>query len=371
VVFFENTTCLSCSARLAYLPDLAVLGSLDDAGEGVWTSPLPRAAERRWRLCENYTKHDVCNWAVPAEEDDPLCFSCRLTRTIPDLDKPNHKVWWYRLEVAKRRVLVSLLGLGLPVVPKAEVPAGQPDTDDGGLAFQFLADPEDPQAPRVLTGHAHGVITINIAEADDAEREKRRVMLKEPYRTLLGHVRRELFGDDRQDYGAALKANYEQGPAADWPTRFVSSYASVHPWEDWAETWAHYLHMTDTLESAAACGLSLRPRRRELPSLKAVPDPVDGRPETFETLLDSWYSVTYVMNHLNRGMGVPDAYPFVLPPPAVEKLRFVHETVAAARAGGAAVCPRTGDDSGSIIFRAVRWLLGGGDAAPAVPAAGA
>lgn len=388
VVFFENTTCLSCNAKLAYLPDLAVVGSLDDAADGMWKTPIPRAEDKSWWMCENYTKHDVCNWGIPSNETDPFCMACRLTRTYPDLERPNHKMWWYKLEVAKRRVVVSLLALGLPVEPKGKPKDGDEEADDGGLAFEFLADPEDPNLPRVLTGHANGVITINVAEADDAEREKRRVMLKEPYRTLLGHVRhelghyywdrlvrddearlaacRELFGDDRLDYGEALKRNYEQGPAPDWPSRFVSSYASVHPWEDWAETWAHYLHMTDTLESAAACGLSLRPRRRDIPTLKSVPDPKDIRPETFDALIDSWYSVTYAMNHLNRGMGLPDAYPFVLSPPAVEKLRFVHETVAAAKAGQTK-CDKRGEDSGSVIRKAVRWLLGGGHATATVP----
>jgi len=44
----------------------------------------------------------------------------------------------------------------------------------------------------VLTSHCNGLITLNIAEADDAERERRRVKFHEPYRTLLGHLRHEV-----------------------------------------------------------------------------------------------------------------------------------------------------------------------------------
>jgi hypothetical protein len=143
---------------------------------------------------------------------------------------------------------------------------------------------------------------------------------------------RQRFGDEREDYSAALQRHYQQGPPADWQQRFVTAYAAAHPWEDWAETWAHYLHMTDALETAAACGLSLRPRRAGQPKLKSAPDPHDENPEPFERLIASWYPLTYVLNNLNRGLGMPDGYPFILSPPTVEKLRFVHETVADASA---------------------------------------
>lgn len=341
LVFFENVQCVSCAHPLAYLPDLGVVGSLEPAGEGHWRSPIPRAAGKVYRLCQNYTDHNVCNWAVPADDPNPLCQSCRLTRVIPDLSRSGHKEAWYRLEVAKRRLVYTLLALRLPLTGKAEAP-------DRGLAFEFLADPDDSAAPRVLTGHADGLITVNVAEADDAERERRRVQMHEPYRTLLGHFRhesghyywdrlvrdsdrldgfRQAFGDERADYAAALARHHAQGPPADWPQRFVSAYASAHPWEDWAESWAHYLHMADTLETAAACGVSLRPPRPGDPELPAVPDPVDGRPEPFDELMAGWFPLTYLLNNLNRGLGLPDGYPFVLSAPAVEKLRFVHETV--------------------------------------------
>jgi hypothetical protein len=339
LVFFESCTCVRCGHALAYFIELGVVGSLDAAGNGLWKSPLRRAKGRTYRLCANYAKENVCNWAVRAEDPDPLCHSCRLTRVIPDLGKPGHKEAWYRLEVAKRRLVYSLLVLGLPIKNKTEDP-------EHGLAYEFLADAAEPGAGPVLTGHANGVITINVAEADDAERERRRQALHEPYRTLLGHFRhevghyywdrlikdsihlepfRQVFGDERKDYGKALQEHYEQGPPGDWQQRFVSAYASSHPWEDWAESWAHYLHMTDALETAAACGLSLQPEHPEEPALEV---PTETGPEgPFEKLIDSWFALTYVLNNLNRGMGLPDGYPFVLSTPTIDKLRFVHDTI--------------------------------------------
>ena len=194
------------------------------------------------------------------------------------------------------------------------------------------------------------MITINVAEADDAEREKRRHLMHEPYRTILGHFRHEighyywdilikdsrwideyrrLFGDERQDYDRAIKRHHGEGAPADWPSSFVSAYASCHSWEDWAETWAHYLHIADTLETAVECGLSLTPKRKGEPAMK--PDiALDGeRPTSFDQIIGRWFPLTYVLNNLNRGMGLPDAYPFVLSAPSIEKLRFVHEVVEA------------------------------------------
>jgi hypothetical protein len=218
------------------------------------------------------------------------------------------------------------------------------------VVFEFMADISLPGAEPVLTGHNDGVITLNVAEADDSERERRRTQLHEPYRTLLGHFRHEighyywdrlvadsgdlngfrnLFGDERQDYGEALKRHYSNGAPADWQQRFVSTYASSHPWEDWAETWAHYLHMTDSLETAAVCGLSLKPRRSDEPSLKTANMNAPG--DSFAKMVDAWFPLTYVLNNLNRGLGLADGYPFVLSTPALEKLRFVHGVVEAAR----------------------------------------
>jgi hypothetical protein len=270
-----------------------------------------------------------------------LCESCRLTRVIPDLSQSQQIALWYRLEAAKRRLIYSLMRLGLPLVGKHE-------DSHNGLVFEFRAD--TPLAsPPVLTGHNNGVITLNVAEADDVERTKRRQELNEPYRTLLGHFRhesghyywdrlikdseridefRQLFGDEREDYGAAVQRHYQKGAPADWHKRFVSAYASMHAWEDWAETWAHYLHMVDTQETAISCGVSLHPPRADEPALTPEPTLADSRSRSFEQILHAWFPLTYLINNLNRGLGMPDAYPFVLPPPAIDKLRFVHDTVA-------------------------------------------
>jgi hypothetical protein len=303
---------------------------------------LPRAADRLFRLCARYAREDVCNWALSADDPTDRCRSCRLTRTAPDPSHPGRKGAWFRLEAAKRRLVYGLLALGLPVVSREEDAAR-------GLAFDFLEDDGGEGAPPVLTGHANGVITVNVAEADDAERERRRVALREPYRTLLGHFRhesghyywdrllrdsrrlaefRERFGDERADYAAALKAHYDAPPAPGWPDRFISAYAAAHPWEDWAETWAHYLHMVDALETASSSGLSLRPRRSDEPTLVPAKEAAHG---SFARMLDDWFALTYVLNNLNRGLGLPDGYPFVLSPVVADKLRFVHDAAAPAR----------------------------------------
>ncbi len=341
LVFFENTKCVNCGHKLAYLPDLTDMSALVPKADGLCKSLSAGAGGKDYRLCSNYSIQGVCNWAIPADDPNPLCRSCRVTPVIPDLSKPGTKALWAALEAAKRRLIYTLLCLDLPVVSKTEDP-------ERGLAFEFLADPDDPKAPRVLTGHDNGLITINIAEADDAERETRRHAMNEEYRTLLGHFRhevghyywdrlikdsphldefRKLFGDDRVDYGEALKRHHQNGAPADWRASFVSAYASSHPWEDWAETWAHYLHMTDTLETATVSGLSLRPMRPADPVLKADVADSGNLAAPFDRLIERWFPLTFVLNNLNRGMGLPDAYPFVLPSPAIEKLRFVHEVI--------------------------------------------
>lgn len=346
LAFFENTLCVSCGHTLAFLPELMSIGSLDPVeGDtpGLWTSPLAEAKDRVYRLCANYTENQVCNWAVDAAGPDLLCRSCRLTRVIPDLTVAGNHTAWYRLEVAKRRLLYTLLTLRLPI--EGEGPDGVEP-----LGFQFLADAPDGAAP-VLTGHSNGLVTINLAEADDAERERRRTALHEPYRTLLGHMRHEvghyywarivgtnperieafraLFGNDADDYAQALQRHYDSGPPADWQDRFVSAYSSAHAWEDFAETWAHYLHMADTIETAAACGVSLRPPRADEPSMAPVRVSVTQE-GSFDRMLESWFPITYLLNNLNRGLGHQDAYPFVLSLSVIEKLRFVHDTIAAA-----------------------------------------
>jgi hypothetical protein len=256
---------------------------------------------------------------------------------IPDLSVSGNLWRWHKLEMAKRRLVYALNRLRLPLsaVPGENRPA---------LRFKFIADiPGGPPAP---TGHLNGLITINIVEADDPERERRRVNLHEPYRTLLGHLRhevahyfwdrlidrsrwldrcRQLFGDDRMDYSAALKRHYNEGPPADWQQNFISAYATMHPWEDWAETWAHYFHIIDLVETATAFGLTIKPDPAEKPTVMPAAPP--RREPGFEKLLEAWFPLTQVLNSLNRSMGMPDAYPFALSDKAVEKLHFIHEVV--------------------------------------------
>jgi hypothetical protein len=345
LVFFENSECLECGRKLGFLPDLGLMTSLEPAGNDVWSSPATKAGARTYRLCKNYSLNNICNWTVAVDDPNPLCLSCRLTRTIPNLSLPANRTRWHRLEIAKRRLLYTFLCLGLPITGKAK-------THDVGMTFDFLADPDPASAAPALTGHADGVITVNIAEADDVEREKRRTQMHEPYRTILGHFRhesghyywdlllrdtprldelREVFGDERRDYADALRQYYQNGAAADWQLRFVSAYASSHPWEDWAETWAHYLHMTDTLETAMASGMALRPKRSDEPGLVPNLEMIGCQPESFDEMITRWFPLTFALNNLNRGMGLPDGYPFVLSAPVIEKLRLIHNIIASKR----------------------------------------
>lgn len=334
LVYFENHTCIRCGHVLAFLPDAMIVASLDPVGDGTWSSPARSAGGQHYRLCSNMTAYQVCNWSIRAESADELCAACKPNDIIPNLSVPGHHGAWYRLEVAKRRLVYTLLRLGLPVRSKEDDP-------ERGLSFRFLADPEDPAAPRVMTGHENGLITLSLAEVDDVERERRRASMHEPYRTLLGHFRHEsghyywdrlvrddaanldhvrrLFGDDREDYGEALKRHHSQGAPPDWSDRFITAYASAHPWEDWAETWAHYLHMVDALETAAACDLNVH---------DPLVSPSGPALEEFDQMILEWLNLTHVLNNLNRGLGLSDAYPFVLTAPVIEKLRCVHEIVA-------------------------------------------
>jgi hypothetical protein len=138
---------------------------------------------------------------------------------------------------------------------------------------------------------------------------------------------RAIFGDDQLDYGAALQQHYKDGPPPDWQKSYVSSYATTHPWEDFAETWAHYLHIIDTMEMAHAFGVRVRPRRGDTRWLEAniEVNPYEGVP--IERIIDNWLPLTFALNSINRSMGQPDLYPFIITPPVIEKLGFVHNLV--------------------------------------------
>jgi hypothetical protein len=238
------------------------------------------------------------------------------------------------MEAAKHRLFYTLINLRLPLANRIDDPAH-------GLAFDFLADSPTPHAAHVMTGHNNGLITLALKEADDAVREQVREAMGEPYRTLLGHFRHEsghyfwdrlvapdpetlasfraLFGDEREDYAAALKKHYAEGAPPDWQENFLSAYASAHPWEDFAESWAHYLHIVDTLETAAGFDLSVVTRRK---TTRINFDPHNAA--SMQQLIDAWLPITFTVNGLNRSMGQPDLYPFTLSPHTIAKLAFVH-----------------------------------------------
>jgi hypothetical protein len=317
LVFFENTACLACGTELGYSRAAHQLVRADGA-----------------RRCAN-AQIAECNWLV--EGSEALCDCCALTRTRPSDTDVKGLEEFAATEAAKRRLVHQLDDLGLPVVGRAVDP-------EGGLAFDLLSSAYAP----VVTGHAGGVVTLDLAEGDDGHRERMRVELAEPYRTVLGHLRhetghwywevlvdrpghapqfRELFGDERADYSEALAQHYTGSPPEGWADEYVSAYATAHPWEDWAETFAHYLHIRDTTQTAAAYGVTvggpIAPVRADLHA-----DPVE-QPTDFAQLIGTWLPLTYALNALNRSMGFGDFYPFVLAPAVLDKLRYVHDLVVA------------------------------------------
>jgi hypothetical protein len=259
---------------------------------------------------------------------------------VPDLSDPVQLAGWRELEVAKHRLFYSLLRWKLPLKTRAEDPAH-------GLIFNFLAD--DPTSgQRIMTGHDNGLITIALTEADDIERERRRLEMGEPYRTLLGHFRHEVahyfwdvlvrdggrleecravFGNDSIDYGQALGRHYAEGPPPDWQQNYVSAYAATHPWEDFAETWAHYLHIVDTLEMAAEFGMEVRPKVDRDGELTARIRFDPYAVASVQSLVNAWLPFTFAVNSVNRAMGVRDLYPFILSPAVIGKLGFIHAVV--------------------------------------------
>lgn len=327
-VYFENIKCLRCGHALGFRSDKLEIRALSTVSDGLYRE-YPKGSGARLRYCAN-TEQGVCNWLVHADSPSQFCTACALNRTIPNLADPANVLAWGEFERAKKRLIYSLLRLGLPL-DGAEM-------GKAPLNFDFVND--------ALTGHLDGVITIAVGEADSVERERQRKAMDETYRSLLGHLRHEsghyywmllidgtpsierfraVFGDERESYGAALERHHSQGPPADWGQRHVSAYASSHPWEDWAETWAHYLHMIDALDTAAVHRSEPRPGRfaaqLQLKSLDVY------RAESFDSLIKRWIPLTLALNDINRSMGHEDFYPFVIPEVAVTKLAFVHRVI--------------------------------------------
>ena len=331
VLFFENSVCLKCQSKVGFDHDhrkMVVLGPESDLA-----------------LCQNGVDYHVCNWVRPVGSSQPLCAACQLNRMIPDLSADGNIVAWGKMEAAKRRVLYTLAEIGLR--PKSKL------QDPDGLTFDLLSP--TPEAP-VLTGHDNGVITLNLLEADDAHREKMRTGLGEPSRTLGGHFRheighyywdrllkprdtddpvfrkwRQIFGDERHDYQAALQRYYKNGPADEWWNNYISAYATMHPWEDWAETWAQYLHILDGMETARDFGWD----SQEVPipftpfTAAQIKVPEDEADPEFLELVNSWLRLAPALNEIALSLGQGSLFPFVFTPAAVRKIHFVHATVRA------------------------------------------
>ena len=361
LIFFRNSKCLACQTPLGYDPERGRLLPLMPGPQSnswqEWRAPAgPEAAagsnrpvseeEPAYKRCLNLSTPARCNWLVPLNDPLQHCRACCLNRTIPDLAnpaQPDNGYLWGLVELAKRRLVSSLILLDLPVASRMSEDTGR------GLMFDFLRSPVN--GPHVMTGHDTGLITLNLDEADDAKREALRKAMGEPYRTLLGHFRHEvghyywdrlvagtswmngfhqLFGDETANYATSLQRNYELGAPSDWPLHFVSAYASTHPWEDWAECWAHYLHMRDGIDTALSLGLGL-----ERFDLEVTPFTLDdlyqpGHPEAeqFLAFVNHWTRLTTMLNEMSRSMGLLDFYPFVLPREVVGKLHFIHLLVA-------------------------------------------
>lgn len=338
MVFFENRSCGQCGLALGFVSGFVAISALAPCDGGVQAlaeRPGADGARLTLRLCAN-AAHDVCNWLVPFDSTEDYCVACRHNRIVPRLTDARQGERWLKLEIAKHRMLYSLIRLGIALPNRADDP-------ENGLAFDFLD--EFPGGPRVLTGHENGLITIAVKEADDAVREELRHRMHETYRTLLGHFRHEvghwiwdrlvrdageldacraLFGDDTLDYQQGLHRHYAEGPPHDWQQNFITAYASSHPWEDFAETWAHYLHIMDTLETAGAFRLSIDPAAAPDGTLAATIDLDPYLVEDFDRIIDTWMPLVFAVNNLNRSMGLADLYPFVISAPVRAKLGFIH-----------------------------------------------
>lgn len=319
-VFSENTQCINCGRVLGFDPFQEKMLSLDLQPDGRLKGPDGHF----WHLCANREQHQVCNGLAEGDAPGALCAGCSLNRTIPVLDRPENLRRWKKLESAKRRMITGLARQGLDVRSKN-------NSHSAGMRFDFMEDQRshpDVLETFVSTGHKSGVITINVVEADDVQRVQARELMGERYRTLLGHFRHEaghffyneltsdfdafiqLFGDPSEDYDSALEAYYRDGPSADWARHFISAYACSHPLEDWAECFAHYLHMRDALVTAAACGLA------------TISDGA-GLSEQ----LQAWTVLSMGLNEVSRSLGQRDAYPFIITDEIAQKLAFVHEAI--------------------------------------------
>lgn len=328
-LYFESRKCENCGHLSGYRDSDRTMLTFDPSKEKL----ISDREQIRYRYCQNQ-QHDVCNWLVEEDESGEYCRACQLNRTVPNLSDPQNFEGWRNLEVAKHRLVYQLQKIGLALPSKM--------TEDDGLCFDFVAKQNNPN---LMTGHASGVITILLREADSVLREQARKQMLEPYRTLIGHLRHEvghyfwerlvmgkpqilkefrsLFGDESINYAEALQSYYKEGAPEDWQTYFISKYATAHPWEDWAETWAHYLHIMDMVETAHFFKLKVDPKEMtEDMHTKVSFDPYTVR--NFDKIVQKCVPLSFAVNSINRAMGIPDVYPFVISPAVVSKMKFIH-----------------------------------------------
>lgn len=357
VIFFDNSQCIACRRELGFCPACRNLTALEPLPDGSFRCGNPECGAALAK-CLNYAEHNVCNRGVLVADSPPgsLCDCCRFNETIPDLTIPGNLQKWHRLEAAKRRLFYDLAELGLPYGTAA-------DGIDPPLRFDFKADvipPEDVWrsvggTEKVYTGHAAGRITINIREADDVEREKLRVDFGESQRTLIGHFRHEIghyfwdvlvkgrreeecqavFGDHLQPtYAEALENYHQHGPPPNWAENYISPYATMHPWEDFAESWGVYLDMISALDTAQHFGFG------------GQSDPIHA---DVTAMIRRYQQLGIAFNEVSRSMGLLDVVAEVFVPPVVAKLKYIHQLVHAGRAENGALHPpelKSGVDGG-------------------------
>lgn len=329
-LFFENYQCENCGHLSGYRDLDRQILTFDPIGSSL-TSDREKI---NYKYCKN-KEFGVCNWLVLKDYPQDYCRACQLNRTIPDLSDKKNFLKWQNLEIAKHRLIYQLQKIGLDLPSKM--------SDEDGLCFDFIAKSANQ---KIMTGHANGVITILLREADSVFREQMRKEMEEPYRTLIGHLRHEvghyfwerlifanqevllaftaIFGNHEVNYGEALQAYYKNGAPEDWSISFISKYATSHPWEDWAETWAHYLHVMDMVETAHFFGLEVNPKEVS-ESMKIAPTFDPYTVKDFETIVRTCVPLSFAVNSINRAMGISDVYPFVISPAVVNKMKFIHE----------------------------------------------
>ncbi len=339
-VYFENRSCINCGCRLGFAPE--AIGLFAVTRDATQTDKWRRVDQQQflYRFCPN-AKYDICNWLVRDDCGEDYCQACRYNGLVPDPKTTDGLRRWREISDAQRHLFYSFLRWDLPRPGRKEDPLG-------GLLFDLKDDEilPDGSCKPVLIGHDEGHIVIRTAEADAPTREQQRTDMNEPYRTLFGHFRHEtghfiwnklvrdagkiegfraVFGDESVDYGQALEKHYREGPGRGWGSRYISYYATTHPWEDFAECFAHVLHIVDSLETAHMFGIALAPIGKDAMTAHANFDPYSVL--DFARIADVWIPLSMALNSIHHSMGERDLYPFILTPAITAKLGYVHSLI--------------------------------------------